>query len=234
MYRRVLLKLSGEVLQGSGHVFCKDIFDSLVLQIKQVLEYGIEVGIVIGGGNIFRGARHSFSKSIDRVDGDAIGMVATVVNALALKSIFVESGIATEVCCSFDVSNFVKRHTKAEITANLAAGRVIIFAGGTGSAFFSTDTAAALRAAEINASVLLKATNVDGVYTADPKKNADAKLLQKITYNEAIINNYNVMDMCAFSLCRENKIPIFVFNIFSKDAIVNAVLSKLTGTFITE
>lgn len=230
--KRVLLKLSGEFLQGGQGVWTKDKVDVIVHQIKRLCEEGVQVAIVVGGGNIFRGGRNDFK--FERCDGDKIGMAATCVNALFLKACLQSCGLEVVVCGKFlNGTDVVDLNTKA-IQGYLNEGHVVIFSGGTGFAYFSTDTAAALRAIEVKADVLLKGTNVDGVYDKDPKCHSDAKRFEKLTYQQVCDQRYEIMDASAFSLCREQKMPIFIFNLSKKDAIYNAVHHAEQGTFIQE
>ena len=224
--KRILLKLSGEFLQGDQGVWSKDKVDAIVQQIKRLCTEGIQVAIVVGGGNIFRGGRNDFN--FERCDGDGIGMAATCVNALFLKACLQKCGLDVVVCV-----DIVNLDAKA-LQECLNKGQVVIFSGGTGFAYFSTDTASALRAIEIKADVLLKGTNVDGVYDKDPNRYSDAKKFERLTYKEVCDQRYEIMDASAFTLCREQKMPIFVFNLGKKDAIYNAVHRIENGTFIQE
>lgn len=232
-YKRVLLKLSGEFLQGKSKVFDERILEGLALQLKSLQEDGFQLGIVVGGGNIFRGARSTLGFNFDRCSADRVGMVATVVNALALQALLTQFKIANEIYGSFSVGNFIKPFDGKSVVQDLENGKVLIFSGGTSHPFFSTDTAAALRACEIEAEVLLKGTNVDGVYSQDPKRHSNAIRFEKLTYHDALVGNYQVMDACAFALCREKSMPIFIFNILDKNAIIDAVKGEIKGTLIT-
>ena len=230
--KRVLLKLSGEFLQGDQGIWSKDKVDVIVQQIARLCQEGVQVAIVIGGGNIFRGGRNGFD--FDRGEGDGIGMAATCVNALFLKACLQKFGVDTVVCGRFlNGADIVNLNSK-ELQERLNRGQVVIFSGGTGYAYFSTDTAAALRAIEIKADVLLKGTKVDGVYDKDPERYSDAKKFETLTYEEVCEQRYEIMDASAFSLCREQKMPIFIFNLNQKDAIYNAVHHATHGTFIQE
>ncbi|MDR0392658.1 MAG: UMP kinase [Puniceicoccales bacterium] len=230
--QRVLLKLSGEYLQAGAEVCASQHLQNIQEQVAQLRRHNFEIGIVIGGGNIFRGGKHTLGVDIDRCLADSIGMAATLVNALMLQAYFLTNGLPTKVygaqALDSQVPVFQIENVRQDIKTH-----VIIFAGGTGHPFFSTDTAAALRAIEIQAKLLLKATKVDGVYDKDPKKYDDAKRFDLLTYHEALAKQYRVMDACAFALCMEHKLPIFIFNIFEKDAIMKAINKQIKGTLIT-
>ena len=230
--RRVLLKLSGEFLQGDQGVWSKGKVDAIVQQVERLCKEGVQVGIVIGGGNIFRGGRNGFD--FERCEGDGIGMAATCVTALFLKVCLQKCGLQAVVCGKFLNGADIVNLNSQEIRDCLNKGYVVIFSGGTGYAYFSTDTAAALRAIEIKADVLLKGTKVDGVYDKDPERYSDAKKFEKLTYKEVCDQHYGIMDASAFALCREQKMPIFIFNLNQKDAIYNAVHHATNGTFIQE
>lgn len=212
-YRRVLLKLSGEVLAGNeGFGLDFDTVHSMAKEIQSVISSGIELAMVIGGGNIIRGAQVAI-KGIERSQGDNMGMLATVINALALQDAMEQIGIPTRVLTAIEMRLIAEPFIRRRALRHLEKGRVVIFAAGTGSPYFSTDTAAALRAAEIGADCLLKATKVDGIYDSDPMKNPHAKRYETLTYQEALGQQIKVMDVAAFSLCLENKIPSVVFNV---------------------
>lgn len=230
--KRILLKLSGEFLQGDQGVWSEDRVDAIVQQIERLCKEGIQVAIVIGGGNIFRGGRNGFN--FERCEGDSIGMAATCVNALFLRAFLQKRGLEVVICGKFLNGADILNLGTQELQTRLDKGQVVIFSGGTGYAYFSTDTAAALRAIEIKADVLLKGTNVDGVYDKDPKRYSDAKKFERLTYKEVCDQRYEIMDASAFSLCREQKMPIFIFNLSEKDAIYNAVHHTTNGTFIQE
>ncbi|MCP5488913.1 MAG: UMP kinase [Verrucomicrobia bacterium] len=233
-YRRILLKLSGEVLlnRDSGNSLDPGILLSVAKQIKEVKKLGVEVAIVIGGGNIFRGLPGQ-SCGIDRTTGDHMGMLATVINSLALQSALESQGVDTRVMSAINIPAVAEPFIRRRAMRHLEKGRVIIIGAGTGNPYFTTDSAAALRASEINADVLLKATKVDGIYTADPMKDKTAKRYDTLTYHQALKDELKVMDAAAFSLCMENKIPILVFNFFKQNEILRAVLGKRTGTLVT-
>ncbi|MDR0291817.1 MAG: UMP kinase [Elusimicrobium sp.] len=231
---RVLLKLSGEALVENGKrgitpAALKDIANEIASALKAAKN--CQLGIVIGGGNIWRGVRDG-GGIIDRVNSDNMGMLATVINALALQSALEEEKIPTRVLTSIDIRQLAEPFIRRKAICHLEKGRVVIFAGGTGNPFFTTDSAAALRASEINADVMLKATQVDGVYDADPRKNNKAKLIHKISYAEAIAKGLQFMDTAALALCMENHLPIQVFNLHKKGNIKAALQNKTVGTVI--
>src|ERR1043166_8389029 len=213
-YRRILLKLSGEALGGEGALgICPESVHEMARQVREVRQLGIEVVIVVGGGNIFRGLQGS-ERGIERVTGDYMGMLGTVINALALQDALEKLGVATRVQSAIAMSQVAEPFIRRRAVRHLEKGRVVIFGGGTGNPYFSTDTAAALRANEIGAEVILKATKVDGIYDSDPKKNAKANRYAQITYLEALQKQLKVMDSTAFSMCMDNKMPIIVFDLF--------------------
>ncbi|OGR76268.1 MAG: UMP kinase [Elusimicrobia bacterium GWC2_64_44] len=234
MYKRVLLKLSGEALGTPGD--CRSISPSsltfIAKEIASGLKKGTHLSIVIGGGNIWRGARDG--RMIDRVTSDNMGMLATIINAMALQSALEHEGVTTRVQTSIEISRVAEPFIRRRALRHLEKGRVVIFAGGTGNPYFTTDTAAALRAAEINADVIFKATQVDGVYTGDPKKDPKAKLIKDITYMEAISKGLKFMDASALTLCMENNIPILVFNLHTRGNIRRALAGEQTGTLIKQ
>jgi uridylate kinase len=218
-YSRALLKLSGEALageKGSGLDF--HVVEAFAEEIKAVHALGVHLSLVVGGGNIIRGATAS-REGLDRVSADYMGMLATVINALALQDVLEKIGVDTRVMTAVRMESVAEPYIRRRAIRHLEKGRVVIFAAGTGNPFFSTDTAGVLRALEIEAQVILKATNVDGVYTDDPRKNPDATFLRELTYQEAIVKNYAVMDANAFGLCKANHLPIVVFNINRSGAI---------------
>lgn len=233
-YRRVLLKLSGEALGGEQGVgICPEVVHDMARQIREVRELGVEVVIVVGGGNIFRGAVGS-ERGIERATGDYMGMLATVINALALQDALEKQGVATRVQSAIAMSQVAEPFIRRRAVRHLEKGRVVIFGGGTGNPYFSTDTAAALRANEIGAEVILKATKVDGIYDCDPKKNPQARRYAHITYSEALQKRLKVMDSTAFSLCMDNRMPIIVFNLFKPHNIKRVVLGGEVGTRVTD
>jgi uridylate kinase len=231
-YRRVLLKLSGEALMG-GRSFGIDpeVVQTLAAELRDVVRMGVEMGVVIGGGNIFRGIEGS-ARGMERTQADYMGMLATVINSLALQSVLEGMGVKCRVQTAIEMREVAEPFIRRRATRHLEKGRVVIFAAGTGNPYFTTDTAAALRAAEIQAQVILKATKVDGVYDRDPAKDAGAKMFKKISYTEALAKNLKVMDAAAISLCRENEIPIRVFNIARKGNIKAVISGKSVGTIV--
>ncbi|MDX9996247.1 MAG: UMP kinase [Rhodocyclaceae bacterium] len=231
--RRILLKLSGEALMGpDGFGYHAGTLAGFVAQIREVTELGVQVGIVVGGGNLFRGATGALS-GMNRATADAMGMLATVMNALALKDALVRAGVRARVQTAVAIAHVGEPFERDAAVRELEAGGVVIFGGGTGNPFFTTDTAAALRAAEIDADLLLKATKVDGVYTADPKKDPGARRYDTLRFDEAIAKNLGVLDTAAFALCREQKLPLVVFNVFKPGALKRVVLGEDEGTRVT-
>ncbi len=232
-YRRILLKLSGEAL-GDAHSNGIDAtrVTDMAEQISEVRQLGIEVVIVIGGGNIFRGLAGS-EKGIERATADYMGMLATVINALALQSGLERVGVPTRVQSAINMTQIAEPFIRRRAMRHLEKGRVVIFAAGTGNPYFSTDTAAALRANEMGAEVILKATKVDGIYDSDPKKNPKAKRFARIGYIEALQKQLKVMDSTAFSLCMDNKMPIIVFDLFKPHNLKRVVLGEEVGTLVT-
>lgn len=231
--RRILLKLSGEALMGPDVFgYHAETLASFVGQIREVVAAGVQVGIVIGGGNLFRGATGALS-GMNRATADSMGMLATVMNALALKDALQQAGVDARVQTASRIAHVGEDFDRDAAVRHLEAGRVVVFGGGTGNPFFTTDTAAALRAAEIGADLLIKATKVDGVYTADPKKDADAKRYETLSFDEAIANNLGVLDTAAFALCREQKLTLAVFNVFKPGALKRVVMGEDEGTRVT-
>ncbi|HTZ40147.1 MAG TPA: UMP kinase [Syntrophales bacterium] len=231
-YKRVLLKLSGEALMGSRSFGIEpDIVQAIALEIRDVVKLGVEIGVVIGGGNIFRGIEGS-ARGMERTQADNMGMLATVINSLALQSILERLGVRCRVQTAIEMREVAEPFIRRRATRHLEKKRVVIFAAGTGNPYFTTDTAAALRAAEIQADVILKATKVNGVYDKDPMKYAGARMYKKISYTEALAKNLKVMDATAISLCRENNIPIRVFNIAKKGNIKSVICGKTVGTIV--
>ena len=232
-YRRILLKLSGEALgdqQGGG--INPEAIHEMASQIRDVKEQGVEVVIVVGGGNIFRGLQGS-ARGIERATADYMGMLGTVINALALQDALEKQGVPTRVQSAIAMSQVAEPFIRRRAVRHLEKGRVVIFGGGTGNPYFSTDTTAALRAAEVGADVILKATKVDGIYDSDPKKNPAAKRFDKITYLEALQRQLKIMDSTAFSLCMENKMPIIVFDMFAHENLARVVRGENVGTTVT-
>ncbi|HMP72738.1 MAG TPA: UMP kinase [Kiritimatiellia bacterium] len=234
-FRRILLKLSGEAFQNksNGDSLDPDILVSIAKQIKKVKALGVQVAIVTGGGNIFRGLPGERC-GIDRTTGDHMGMLATVINSLALQSTLESIGVQTRVLSAINMPAVAEPFIRRRAIRHLEKDRAIIIGAGTGNPYFTTDSAAALRASEINADALLKATKVDGIYTADPMKDPTAKRYARITYQQALSERLKVMDAAAFSLCMENNIPILVFNFFKENEIMKAVLGKPVGTLVTD
>jgi uridylate kinase len=232
-YKRALLKISGEALAGSrGAGVDYAVVESLAGQIKDVYaQGGLQLGLVVGGGNIVRGTAAS-SEGIDRVSADYMGMLATVINALALQDVLERNGVQTRVLTAIRMESLAEPYIRRRAVRHLEKGRLVIFAGGTGNPFFSTDTAAVLRALEIEAEVILKATGVDGIYTGDPKKDAGAKFIPELSFQDAIVNGYAVMDANAFGLCKENGLPIVVFNINQPGAIGRVLAGDRVGTIV--
>ena len=232
-YRRILLKLSGEALGGEhGTSICPEAVHDMANQIGEVREMGVEVVVVVGGGNIFRGQAGS-ERGIERATGDYMGMLATVINSLALQDALEKLGVGTRVQSAITMSQIAEPFIRRRAVRHLEKGRVVIFGGGTGNPYFSTDTAAALRANEIGAEVILKATKVDGIYDSDPKKNPDARRFVKITYLDALQRQLKVMDSTAFSLCMDNKMPIVVFDFFRPHNLKRVVMGEEVGTLVT-
>lgn len=231
-YKRILLKLSGEILAGENQGgIDPNILNQLVAQIHEVSKLGIEVAVVIGGGNIFRGVQAG-SQGLDRVTGDYMGMLATAINALALQDRLEAEGCYTRVLSAIEMKEISEPYIKRRATRHLEKGRVVIFACGTGNPFFTTDTAASLRAMEMGADVLLKGTKVDYVYDSDPKKNKDAQPFKKITFMEVLQRGLRVMDTAAISLCMDNKLPIIVFNVGVEGNLRRIVHGESVGTLV--
>ncbi len=231
-YHRILLKLSGEALMGQDSFgINQDTIKKIVSEVKEVVDVGVQVAIVIGGGNIFRGVAQS-AKGMDRATADYMGMMATVMNSLALKDALGSIGVRARVQSALSMQQIAETYAREKAIQYLEEGKVVIFAAGTGNPFFTTDTAAALRGAEMNCDIMLKATNVDGVYNDDPKKNPDAVRYQTVTFDEAINKNLKVMDATAFALCREQKLNIKVFGIFKEGALKRVVMGADEGTLV--
>jgi uridylate kinase len=232
-FKRILLKLSGEAFQNrkKGNSLDPDVLISIAQQVKKVRQMGVEVAVVVGGGNIFRGLPGE-STGIDRTTGDYMGMLATVINSLALQSALERQGVYTRVMSAIGMPALAEPFIRRRAMRHLEKGRVVIFGAGTGNPYFTTDSAAALRASEINASALLKGTKVDGIYTADPFKDPKAKRYKEITYSKALNKQLKIMDAAAFSLCMDNKIPIIVFNFFKKDEMVRVLRGEPVGTLV--
>jgi len=232
VYQRILLKLSGEALMSDiGGSIDADILKRLALEIIELCEMGIQVGLVIGGGNILRGAQKA-SEGLDRVTGDQMGMLATVINALAMQDAIEHLGQQVRVMSALKINQVCEDYIRRRAVRHLEKGRVVIFAAGTGNPFFTTDSAASLRAIEINAELMIKATKVKGVYSADPEKDKDAVFYPHLTYDEALDQRLNVMDTTALVLCRDNNVPMRVMNIFDKGAIKRLMLGEEIGSLI--
>jgi uridylate kinase len=232
-YKRILLKLSGEALMGNDAFGVNpDTINKIVKEIQIAVSIGIEIAIVIGGGNIFRGVALG-AAGMDRATADYMGMLATVINALALQDAMKHAGMNSRVQSAINIDQIVEPYIRGKAIRYLADKKIVIFAAGTGNPFFTTDTAAALRAMEINADIMIKATKVDGIFSDDPEKNPDAIMYKTVTFDDAINNNLKVMDATAFTLCRDQKLPIAVFNIFKEDALKNLLLGKEEGTLVT-
>jgi uridylate kinase len=233
-YRRIVLKLSGEALRepGSKDNISPQIVSSLAAQIKEVQALGVQVAVVVGGGNIWRGLAASH-RGMNRATADYMGMLATVINGMALMSGLEDIGVTTRVQTAIEMNNVAEPFILRRATRHLELGRVVIFVAGTGNPFFSTDTTAALRANEIGADAILKATKVDGIYDADPNTNPGAKKFDQLTFSDALQRRLQVMDSTAFSLCMDNKMPIVVFNMSEPSNIKRAVLGEPVGTLVT-
>ncbi|MCX6928813.1 MAG: UMP kinase [Verrucomicrobia bacterium] len=232
-YSRILLKLSGEALGGpTGVNICPEAVAGMAEQIREVRALGVQVVVVVGGGNIFRGLSGS-KRGIERATGDYMGMLATVINALALQDALEKIGVATRVQSAISMAQVAEAFIRRRAVRHLEKGRVVIFGGGTGNPYFSTDTAAALRANEIGAEVVLKATKVDGIYDSDPKTNPKAKRYSQIRYSEALQKQLKVMDSTAFSLCMDNQMPIIVFDLFRPHNLKRVVMGERVGTMVT-
>ena len=230
VYRRVLLKLSGEALMGGQSFGIEEpVVARIAAELKEVYELGVELAIVIGGGNIIRGLAASH-RGIDRVTGDYMGMLATVINALALQDALEKCGVTTRVQTAIDIRDVAEPFIRRRAMRHLEKGRVVIFAAGTGNPYFTTDSAAALRANEIHAEAVLKATSVDGVYTADPARDPNAQLLRSVTYQEVLERNLQIMDAAAISLCRDNGIPIVIFRLMTPGNIKRVVCGETVGS----
>lgn len=231
-YKKILLKLSGEALMGDQEFgISSDVIASYAKQIKEIVDLGVEVSIVIGGGNIFRGLSGA-AQGVDRVTADHMGMLATVINSLALQNSIEKLGVPTRVQTAIEMPKVAEPFIKRRAQRHLEKGRVVIFGAGTGNPYFTTDTAAALRAIEMETDVVIKATKVDGIYDKDPVKYPDAKKYETVTYNEVLAKDLKVMDATAISLCRENKLPIIVFNSLDEGNLKKVVMGEHIGTTV--
>jgi len=231
-YQRILLKLSGEALMGNDSFgINREMVERIVGEVKEVSDLGVQVGIVIGGGNIFRGVSQG-AAGMDRATADYMGMLATVINALALGDAMNRGGLVARVQSALSIEPVVEPYIRGKAIRYLEEGKIVIFAAGTGNPFFTTDTAAALRGREVEANIVLKATKVDGVYTADPMKDKTATRYDKLTFDEAFVKNLKVMDATALALCRDQKLPINVFSIFKEGALKRVVMGEDEGTLV--
>ncbi len=231
-YQRIVLKLSGEALMGDGQYGVDpEVVTRIAGEVAECARMGIEVAVVIGGGNIFRGVAGA-ARGMDRTSADYMGMLATVINALAIQDGFEKSGLKTRVMSGIEMPRVAEPFIRRRAIRHLEKGRIVVFAAGTGNPYFTTDTAAALRAMEIGAGVLMKATKVDGLYDSDPKKNPEARKFESITYDECLARNLKVMDATAISLCREHALPILVFNLFEPGNIVRAARGEHIGSVV--
>ena len=231
-YKKILLKLSGEALMGDQEFgISSDVIASYAKQIKEIVDLGVEISIVIGGGNIFRGLSGA-AQGVDRVTADHMGMLATVINSLALQNSIEKLGVPTRVQTAIEMPKVAEPFIKRRAQRHLEKGRVVIFGAGTGNPYFTTDTAAALRAIEMETDVVIKATKVDGIYDKDPIKYPDAKKYETVTYNEVLAKDLKVMDATAISLCRENKLPIIVFNSLIEGNLKKVVMGEHIGTIV--
>lgn len=232
-YKRILLKLSGEALMGDdSYGINRATIDRIVAEIKEIADLGVQIAVVIGGGNIFRGVAPAAS-GMDRATADYMGMLATVMNALALQDAMRRVGLNSRVQSALNIEQVAEPYIRGKAMRYLEEGKIVIFAAGTGNPFFTTDTAAALRGMEMNVEIVLKATKVDGVYTADPKKDANATRYDHVSFDEAINKNLQVMDATALTLCRDQKMPLNVFSIVKPNALRNVVMGVAEGTFVS-
>ncbi len=232
-YNRILLKMSGEALSGDmGNGICPDVLSTIAAEIKELSEMGVEIAIVIGGGNIHRGVAGA-TVGMDRTTSDHMGMLATVINSLALQDNLERKGVNTRVLSAIEMQEIAEPYIRRRAVRHLEKKRVVIFAAGTGNPYFTTDTAAALRANEIDAHVIMKATKVDGIYDKDPMKHKDAVKIEKLKYIDVLNKGIKVMDSTAISLCMDNEIDILVFNMFEKGNMIKAVIGDKIGTTVT-
>jgi uridylate kinase len=234
-YNRILLKLSGEALMGkldSG--IDSDVLDLVANELKAVLDLGVQIALVVGGGNILRGTVTAKDYGIDRTSADYMGMLATVINSIALQEVLESKDVETRVQSAIELRQIAEPYIRRRAVRHLEKGRVVIFAAGTGNPYFTTDTAAALRAMEINAEAIFKATKVDGVYDADPNIHPDAKRYEELTYIDVLSKNLKVMDSTAISLCMDNKLPVVVFNLMENGNIIRAINGEKVGTIVRE
>ncbi|MBO5839295.1 MAG: UMP kinase [Bacteroidales bacterium] len=233
-YKRILLKLSGESLMGTqDYGISPDMLAQYASEIKQAKEEGAEIGVVIGGGNIFRGLQGA-AKGMDRVQGDYMGMLATVINSMALQAELEKQGVKTELLGGLAIEPICKESSRTRIKQALEEGKVVIIGGGTGNPYFTTDTASSLRAIEMQADAILKGTRVDGIYTADPEKDPNATKYSSLTYEEALNKQLKIMDLTAFALCRENNMPIYVFDMNKKGNLLKVIKGEHIGTIVAD
>lgn len=231
-YKRILLKLSGESLMGEqDYGISPEMLSQYAQEIKQAKEKGCEIAIVIGGGNIFRGLQGA-SKGMDRVQGDYMGMLATIINSMALQGELEKQGVKTELLSGLTIEPICKEQSRKRSKDAMKEGKVVIIGGGTGNPYFTTDTASALRAIEIEADVILKGTRVDGVYTADPEKDPTATKYSELSFQEALMKQLKIMDLTAFALCQENNLPIYVFDMNQKGNLLKVVMGEHIGTIV--
>jgi uridylate kinase len=232
-YKKILLKLSGESLMGeTSNSIDNATVEYILNELKEVLALGVKVGIVIGGGNFFRGVAGSEKLGIQRENADAMGMLATVMNGILLRDVFNSNGIKTKLFSAMPIGSFIKGYNRDSMIKRVNDGEVVLFVGGTGNPYFTTDSGAALRGLEMGADLLIKATKVDGVYTADPKKDATATKYDKLSFDEALDKKLGVMDIAAFALCRENKLDINVCSIFKAGSLKRVVMGEDEGTLV--
>jgi uridylate kinase len=232
VYKRIILKLSGEVLKGAEEVIDAKVADNIAREVAEIHGMGVQVAVVIGGGNIWRGIT-SANRGMDRSTADYMGMLATIINGMALQEALEKVGVNTRVQTAIEVKNVAEPFIRRRAVRHLEKGRVVIFVAGTGNPFFSTDTAAALRASELGAEILLKATKVDGIYDSDPRKNPNAKKYTQVKYTEALERRLQVMDSTAFALCMDNQVPIVVFDMFTPGNLRSVVLGEKIGTLVS-
>lgn len=233
-YKRILLKLSGESLMGDqDYGISPDMLAQYASEIKQAKEEGAEIGVVIGGGNIFRGLQGA-AKGMDRVQGDYMGMLATVINSMALQAELEKQGVKTELLGGLAIEPICKESSRARMKQALEEGKVVLIGGGTGNPYFTTDTASSLRAIEMHADAILKGTRVDGIYTADPEKDPNATKYSSLTYEEALNKQLKIMDLTAFALCRENNMPIYVFDMNKKGNLIKVIKGEHIGTIVAD
>lgn len=233
-YKRILIKVSGELLAGDTGFGIKPlVLKQVAEELKTIIDLGVQIALVIGGGNIFRGV-DAASKGMDRVSSDHMGMLATCINALALQNILEQNHVTTRVLSAIEISDMAEPYIHRRALRHLEKNRLIIFSGGTGNPYFSTDTAAALRAIEISADILLKATKVEGIFDKDPVKNKDSKNFDKISYTDILKKNLKIMDGAAVSLCRDNNMPLIAFNLNKKGNLVRVVCGEKIGTLVSE